>query len=138
MIEKREECPRCGEVSRWNYDGQICAACDFGNAVTVPTHRGRALHAMAGHICSTRLTNGFCGPRDGRCHNYGADDPLRQHLNCMFQARGLMGAVETVGCKVVWAFDKQPSWPQKIENGRRAPDPGVDARERDVLRGPEV
>lgn len=134
MIEKREECPRCGGVKLWNYDGQICGACDFGNAVSVPTHRGRGPLAMASHICSTDLTNGFCAPRDGKCLNYGADDPNRQHLNCMVRARGLMGALETVGCKVVWAFDKRAAWPQP-ENRRVAPDPVVDAAERAALRG---
>lgn len=31
MIEKLEECPGCGEVKRWLYDAQMCAACDHGN-----------------------------------------------------------------------------------------------------------
>ena len=35
IIEKREECPRCGEVQRWVYDAQICAACGFGNLSSV-------------------------------------------------------------------------------------------------------
>ena len=43
IIEKREECPRCGEVQRWVYDAQICAACGFGNlssvdAAPIPMH----------------------------------------------------------------------------------------------------
>jgi hypothetical protein len=31
MIEKREECPSCGEFKRWLYDAQICAACCHGD-----------------------------------------------------------------------------------------------------------
>ncbi|WP_422366384.1 hypothetical protein [Pelagibius sp.] len=31
FAEKEEECPRCGEVKRWLYDAQICAACNYGN-----------------------------------------------------------------------------------------------------------
>lgn len=133
MIDKREECPRCGEVKQWAYDIQICGACDFGNAASAPTHRGRGLEAMAAHICSTDLTNGFCRPGEGKCHNDSADK--RPDQNCMEQARGIMGAIESVGCKVVWAFDKQKFWPLTVENGRMAPDPGVDQRERDALRG---
>lgn len=29
MIEKSEECPRCGEVRKWLYDVQICVQCYF-------------------------------------------------------------------------------------------------------------
>lgn len=31
MIEKSEECPACGEIRRWLYDAQICAACGHGD-----------------------------------------------------------------------------------------------------------
>lgn len=31
MNEKQEECPLCGEVKRWLYDAQICAACGHGD-----------------------------------------------------------------------------------------------------------
>lgn len=31
MIEKSEECPRCGEVKRWLYDAQICGECGYPN-----------------------------------------------------------------------------------------------------------
>ena len=31
MLEKREECPQCGEVKRWLYDAQICATCGHGD-----------------------------------------------------------------------------------------------------------
>lgn len=30
MIEKLEECPDCGEIKRWLYDAQMCAACGHG------------------------------------------------------------------------------------------------------------
>lgn len=31
MNEKLEECPACGEIKRWLYDAQICAACGHGD-----------------------------------------------------------------------------------------------------------
>lgn len=31
MLEKSEECPQCGEIKRWLYDAQICAACGHGD-----------------------------------------------------------------------------------------------------------
>lgn len=31
--EKLEHCPKCGEVQRWNYDAQSCAACGFDRLV---------------------------------------------------------------------------------------------------------
>jgi predicted nucleic acid-binding Zn-ribbon protein len=27
VIEKLEQCPKCGEVKRWLYDAQLCATC---------------------------------------------------------------------------------------------------------------
>lgn len=35
MIEKLEECPRCGSAKHWIYDGQICEMCE-------PPAEGRA------------------------------------------------------------------------------------------------
>lgn len=29
MMEKAEECPRCGEVARWRYNAQQCDACGY-------------------------------------------------------------------------------------------------------------
>jgi hypothetical protein len=31
MHEKEEACPTCGEIKRWLYDAQICAACGHGD-----------------------------------------------------------------------------------------------------------
>ena len=101
-IEKLEECPRCGEVKKWLYDAQICGACDYGNRIAPSKHRERAISAMASHLCSTDYTDGFCCPRDGECRRPG--HPTR---DCVRVARGLMGAIESVGCKAVWSFDKE-------------------------------
>lgn len=62
-------------------------------------HRARALQALASHRCATDLTDGFCGPRDGECFGecHGR--------NCVRQAEGLLQALETVGCIVVWEHD---------------------------------
>lgn len=65
-----------------------------------PKHRARAVEAMALHLCASRFTDGFCSPRDGKCHN-------RPHLDCMRAAEGCMRAMETVGIKVVWPYDKE-------------------------------
>lgn len=65
----------------------------------VAKHRARAVLELAQHRCSTDLTNGFCGPNDGKCER-------PDHRNCMFQAEHLMRAIESRGCTVVWAFDQ--------------------------------
>jgi hypothetical protein len=67
-------------------------------------HRARAVEQLALHRCSTDLTDGFCCPRDGRCAR-GASIG-RPDRDCMRQAEGLMQAVESRGCTVVWAFDQ--------------------------------
>lgn len=66
----------------------------------VAKHRQRAVEALASHRCNTDLTDGFCGPRDGKCHR-------ASHRDCMVQAEGLMRSIENVGCTVVWAFDRE-------------------------------
>lgn len=50
MLEKAGECPRCGEIKRWLYDAQICAACDYGNAMPATKHRDRALDREGGAV----------------------------------------------------------------------------------------
>jgi hypothetical protein len=67
-------------------------------------HRARAIDNVASHLCSTDLTDGFCGPRDGQCFNPGRGRNAR--LNCMARAESIMQAVESRGCTVVWVFDK--------------------------------
>jgi hypothetical protein len=74
------------------------------SAETVAKHRARAIEQLAAHRCATDLTDGFCGPRDGNCQRasalLGSD-----HRNCMILAEGLMQAIESRGCTVVWAYD---------------------------------
>lgn len=71
----------------------------------VAKDRARAVEQLASHRCSTELTDGFCGPQDGTCIGQGGERPL--HRNCMRQAEGLMQAIESHGCTVVWAFDRE-------------------------------
>jgi hypothetical protein len=68
---------------------------------TLPKHRARAVQAMANHLCTTDYTDGFCGPRDGRCTKEG---PRRR--DCIRAATGLFEALVTVGIQVVWPYDK--------------------------------
>lgn len=70
----------------------------------VAKHRARAVECLASHRCSTDLTDGFCGPQDGKCIGQNGERP--SHRNCMRQAEGLMKAIESRGCTVVWAFDQ--------------------------------
>lgn len=70
-----------------------------------PKHRARAVEAMAYHICACEKTDGFCSPRDGKCHNpLGGKREMRQ--NCMASSEQLMRAIESRGCMVVWPYDK--------------------------------
>lgn len=73
--------------------------CADGAALRV-RHRARALQAIAEHRCSTDLTDGFCGPRDGRCHWQE-----RGHRGCAAQAEGILAAMESRGMSVVWDHD---------------------------------
>jgi hypothetical protein len=81
------------------------AAFPARSAETAAKHRARAVEALASHRCATDLTDGFCGPRDGKCQNpsFGGGT----YRNCMIQAEGLMQAIESRGCTVVWAFDRE-------------------------------
>lgn len=36
MIEKLEECPKCGERERWAYDSQLCGSCFHDRAIPSP------------------------------------------------------------------------------------------------------
>lgn len=65
-------------------------------------HRQRALQAIAKYRCSTDLTDGFCGPRDGQCHWEGKDSSVR---GCIAQAEAILKAVESLGMSVVWDLD---------------------------------
>lgn len=71
-----------------------------------PKHRARALQAIAHERCVTDLTDGFCGPRDGKCSRQNPG--MRR---CDAQAESILRAIETVGCYVVWHFDKRPTEP---------------------------
>lgn len=62
-------------------------------------HRARAIQALAEHRCACDLTDGFCGPRDGVCHQSG------RHQDCVTQARGLLSALESRGMRAVWIYD---------------------------------
>ncbi len=87
-------------------------------------HRVRAVAAIAGQLCSTDLTDGFCSPRDGKCAGQNGERP--DHRNCMVKAEGCVRAMEGVGIKVVWMFDP-------ILKAGAHPDPITDAAERAVL-----
>lgn len=69
-----------------------------------PKHRVRAVQAMAGHICASDYTDGFCGPRDGVCQKGFPDRP--RHRDCIKTAEHCMRAMESVGVMVVWPYDK--------------------------------
>lgn len=88
--------------------------------MSLPKHRERAVQAIAEHVCSVSLTDGFCGPRDGKCqrqNNLG-------RLDCCRLAEGCVHAMETRGMSVVW--DHDPG---------RHPDPMIDAAERAAIEG---
>jgi hypothetical protein len=68
----------------------------------VAKHRARAVEQLASHRCSTDLTDGFCGPQDGKCHR-----GLGTYRNCVVQAESLLQAIENRGCTVVWAYDRE-------------------------------
>lgn len=72
---------------------------------TIEKYRERVIEAIASHRCSTDLTDGFCGPRDGKCSGQGGERP--PHRNCCTQARGILAAIESVGMSVIWTFDKR-------------------------------
>lgn len=62
-------------------------------------HLARAIDCIATERCSTDLTDGFCGPRDGCCHRHGARD-------CVAQARSALAGLVSRGLMVVWVYDK--------------------------------
>lgn len=64
-------------------------------------HRERAIETIASERCSTDLTDGFCGPRDGKCRY----DDHKYHPNCMRQAESIMRMIESRGVRVVWIYD---------------------------------
>lgn len=63
-------------------------------------HRQRAVDAIALHLCSTDLTDGFCGPRDGKCIGQNGERP--SHRNCVVKANGCMQAMQSCGVHAVW------------------------------------
>jgi hypothetical protein len=67
-------------------------------------HYERALRALAGHRCSSDLTDGFCGPNEKPC--YCRRPKGGYDRDCATQAAGLLHALETVGMMVVWVYDK--------------------------------
>jgi hypothetical protein len=89
----------------------------------IPKHRERAIQAIAGHTCSTELTDGFCSPRDGKCIGQKGERP--DHRNCVVKAKGYLQALDSVGVKVVWTHDP-------ILRASH-PDPIIDAAERAAL-----
>jgi hypothetical protein len=68
-------------------------------------HRARALQAIAHERCVTDLTDGFCGPRDGKCQRARADEP--NTANCCRQAEAILRAMETSGIQPVWIYDPE-------------------------------
>jgi hypothetical protein len=71
-------------------------------------HHDRAVLAIAGHLCSRELTDGFCGPgstavgRDPCCRH-----PEPRRRDCVKEAEGVLEALETRGMVVAWAHDRQ-------------------------------
>lgn len=76
--------------------------------VDLEKHKARALRAIAEHICSTNLTDGFCGPRDedGKLSCIGQKGARPKERNCVVRARGMLQAMDTVGIVPVWVHDK--------------------------------
>lgn len=104
--EKLERCPRCDNRPLWRYEEQICGACDYGNRVAKQKDVDRALHAIAGELCATHFTDGFCSPRDGKCVGQKGERPA--HRNCMTKALGCFQSMCSRGIKPVWVFNKDP------------------------------
>ena len=78
-------------------------------------HYERAVDAIALHRCSTDLTDGFCGPRDGRCPGHDENRPDRC---CIVSAKGILDALASRGMIVVWVFDKElPPELQSLKEG---------------------
>lgn len=71
-------------------------------------HYARAVDALAHHRCSTDLTDGFCGPRDGACAREGRlSRGARARGGCIAAAEGLLAALASRGMMVVWVYDKE-------------------------------
>jgi hypothetical protein len=69
-------------------------------------HRRRAIGAMAEHLCSTDLTNGFCSPVFVEGKMSGVVRCARNSgRNCVARAEGLAQAIESRGCSIVWGHD---------------------------------
>lgn len=106
-------CSRCKITNREAAVLGVTDICDveeepsYGRAehASKPKHRSRAVEAMASHLCTTDFTNGFCGPRDGKCQRRTAAE--RPDRDCMKVADGCMRAMESRGIQVVWPYDKE-------------------------------
>ena len=68
-------------------------------------HYRRARQALAAEICAIGMTDGFCGPRAGACCHHAVDS--RPQRNCIRRAESLLMALDGVGCKVVWVYDRE-------------------------------
>lgn len=66
-------------------------------------HRTRAKQAIAQFICACDLTDGFCSPRDGKCH--WENNGRRGLRTCSAVAEGALKAMEGCGMSVVWDYD---------------------------------
>lgn len=64
-------------------------------------HRARAKQALAMQACACDLTDGFCGPREGRCMR----EEKGHKRSCARVAEGMLQAIETCGCAVIWEHD---------------------------------
>lgn len=75
----------------------------------VAKHRARAVGCLAEHVCSTDMTDGFCGPEFVDHTMSGPVKCRRDHTgrSCVVKATSLMQAIESRGCTVVWAFDRE-------------------------------
>lgn len=68
------------------------------HGVEFAKHEDRAREALARHVCSTRLTDGFCDPRG------------KAGCRCWTEARGLLQSMESVGVSPVWLYQiERPS-----------------------------
>lgn len=82
-------------------------------------HRQRGLNALAGHVCSTDYTDGFCSPDAGglmsgvahcRHHNLA-----RNGRDCVARALALVKAMESRGCSIVWDHDPASAAPESSQ-----------------------
>ncbi len=73
-------------------------------------HRQRGKNALADHLCATLMTDGFCSPRNDEGRMSAPQQCVHmtkgEHRDCCARAEGLVKAIESRGCKIVWVHDR--------------------------------